>query len=402
MLMTIKLLFWFLFFGVFYSYFGYGILLFILIKIKRLFSINITPTIKNWESETLPHVTFMVAAYNEERWIDDKIRNSLSLNYPKDKISFYFVTDGSNDNTPYFIQSYQSRTPHTEGYHIELFHEPERKGKIAAVERVMPYVKTPIVIFTDANTDLNPDAVLNIVRHYTDPSVGAVAGEKRVQMSGEASGAGEGAYWKYESLLKKWDSELYSVVGAAGELFSLRTELYAPVEKDTLIEDFVMTLRIAQKGYRVIYEPDAYAVEGHSADVKEELKRKIRISAGGLQAVWRLRDLLNPFKYGVLTFQYVSHRVLRWTLAPLALPIIFILNYLISEQEGGIYQWILWCQIVFYGMSFLGWLFEQYKIKVKMFYIPYYFCMMNYSVYRGLIRLIKGNQSVVWEKAKRA
>ena len=287
------------------------------------------------------------------------------------------------------------------GANIELFHQPERQGKIAAVERVMPHVKTPIVIYSDANTDLNPDAIRNIVRHYNDPSVGAVAGEKRVQMSGEASGAGEGFYWKYESLLKRWDSELYSVVGAAGELFSLRTELFSPVEKDTLIEDFVMTLRVAQKGYRVVYEPEAFAVEGHSADVKEELKRKIRISAGGLQAVWRLRDLLNPFKYGILTFQYLSHRVLRWTLAPIALPIIFIINIFLA-QESGLYQSILICQIFFYAMSILGWVFEQYKVKVKLFYIPYYFSMMNYAVYRGFFRLISGRQSVVWEKSKRA
>jgi poly-beta-1,6-N-acetyl-D-glucosamine synthase len=265
----------------------------------------------------------------------------------------------------------------------------------------MPFVKTPIVIFTDANTDLNKDAIRNIVRHYSNPSVGAVAGEKRVLMSGEASGAGEGFYWKYESLLKKWDSELYSVVGAAGELFSIRTELFMPVEKDTLIEDFVMTLRIAQKGFKVIYEPDAYAVEGHSADVKEELKRKIRISAGGLQAIWRLRDLFNPFKYGILTFQYVSHRVLRWTLAPIALPIIFIINIYLAKTST-FYTFTFGCQMIFYTLSALGWACEQFKLKIKMFYIPYYFCIMNYSVYRGFIRLVKGSQSVVWDKAKRA
>ena len=403
MLETVKLIFWFLLIGVFYSYFGYGILLFFLIKIKRFFSKKTDSVNENSGIIYLPNVTFMVAAYNEERWIDDKIINSLALDYPKDKISFVFVTDGSNDSTPDLVKSFTTRHPHITGYDIQLFHQPERKGKIAAVERVMPHVTTPIVIFTDANTDINPSAVRNIVRHYADPSVGAVAGEKRVQMSGEASGAGEGFYWKYESFLKKWDSELYSVVGAAGELFSLRTELYAPVEKDTLIEDFVMTLRIAQRGFRVVYEPGAYAVEGHSADVKEELKRKIRISAGGLQAVWRLRDLLNPFKYGVLSFQYISHRVLRWTLAPVALPIIFVLNWYLTEGGDNLfYTIILWCQVAFYLMSILGWVFEQYKVKVKLFYIPYYFCMMNYSVYRGLMRLISGQQSVIWEKAKRA
>ena len=400
--MTSKLVFWLLLFIVFYSYFGYGILLFFLVKIKRLFSKSTDSIPKISFQQDLPEVTFMVAAFNEEDWIEDKIRNSLELDYPKSKIRFFFVTDGSNDATTELIRSFSAKNPKiTEGVSIEVFHQPERRGKIAAVERVMPFVKTPIVVFTDANTDLNPEAIKNIVRHYADPTVGAVAGEKRVRMSGEASGAGEGIYWKYESLLKKWDSELYSVVGAAGELFSLRTALYLPVEKDTLIEDFVMTLRIAQKGNRVIYEPEAYAVEGHSENVKEELKRKIRISAGGLQAIWRLRDLLNPFKYGTLSFQYISHRVLRWTLAPAALPIIFILNILIAK-ESTFYTYILWCQIFFYAAAVLGWIFEQNKVKVKAFYVPYYFCMMNYSVYRGLIRLIKGSQSVVWDKAKRA
>ncbi len=389
--------FWLLLFILFYSYVGYGILLGFLVKSKKK---------KSQPEDSHPHynepeVTFLVAAYNEEQWIEDKIRNSLALDYPKDKIRFFFVTDGSNDSTADRIVNFKN----TEGYHIELFHQPERRGKIAAVERVMPFVKTPIVVFTDANTDINADAIKKIVRHYADPKVGAVAGEKRVEMSGEASGAGEGIYWKYESALKKWDSELYSAVGAAGELFSIRTELYQPVESDTLIEDFVMTMRIAERGYKIVYESDAYAVEGHSANVKEELKRKIRISAGGLQAVWRLRSLLNPFKYGVLSFQYISHRVLRWTLAPLALPLIFVLNWQLILRGGtwtNLYTFIFWAQVVFYLSAALGWVFEQFKVKVKAFYVPYYFCMMNYSVYRGFGRLISGRQSVVWEKAKRA
>ena len=398
--------FWLLIFIVFYSYIGYGIVLGIVVKLKILFNHSVAPP-----QYIEPEVTFLVAAYNEEQWIEDKIRNSLALDYPKDKIQFFFVTDGSNDSTPDRIINFKNiegRNPDTfgtEGYHIELFHQPERRGKIAAVERVMPFVKTPIVVFTDANTDINPDAIKKIVRHYADEKVGAVAGEKRVQMSGEASGAGEGIYWKYESVLKKWDAQLYSAVGAAGELFSIRTNLYQPVEKDTLIEDFVMTMRIAERGYKIVYESEAYAVEGHSANVKEELKRKIRISAGGLQAVWRLRSLLNPFKYGVLSFQYISHRVLRWTLAPLALPLIFILNWQLILRGGNwtnFYTVIFWAQIVFYLSAALGWFFEQFKVKVKAFYVPYYFCMMNYSVYRGFGRLVAGSQSVVWEKAKRA
>lgn len=385
---------------VFFSYAGYGVVLFLLIKIKRLIFGKFTPP--QYEEENLPEVTFMVAAYNEESWIEEKIRNTLALDYPADKLRFYFVTDGTTDGTNERIVRFPTSR------RIELFFQPERRGKIAAVERVMEFVETPITIFTDANTDINPQAIRQMVRHFANPKVGAVAGEKRVRMGErDDAGASEGLYWKYESLLKKWDSELYSVVGAAGELFALRTDLYQPVEKDTLIEDFVMTMRIAKRGYKVVYEPNAYAAEGKSASVGEELKRKIRISAGGLQAVWRLRALLNflpsPLGFGCLSFQYISHRVLRWTLAPLFLPLIFLANMLIVLRGGGLlYELLFSAQTLFYIAAILGWILETKQLKVKVLFVPYYFCMMNYSVYMGCLRLVKGRQSVVWDKAKRS
>ena len=348
-MLTLKVAFWLAVFIVFYAYLGYGFLLFGVIKIMRLFS----PRRKApaFSEENLPAVTFIVAAYNEEKWMEDKICNCLSFNYPREKISLWFVTDGSNDRTPEVVKNF----PAPPGADLQLFHQPERRGKIAAVERIMPLVKTPVIIFTDANTVVNSDAIRNIVRHYADPKVGAVAGEKRIALGekGDATGAGEGIYWKYESLMKKWDSELHTVVGAAGELFSIRTELYQSVPKDTLIEDFVLTLRIAQQGYRVVYEPDAYAAESQSASIKEELKRKVRIAAGALQAAWRLRSLLNPGRHGLLTFQYVSHRLLRWTLAPLALPFIFVANAVLASGSD-FYRLLFWLQVVCYLVALLG------------------------------------------------
>ncbi|MDF1866597.1 MAG: glycosyltransferase family 2 protein, partial [Saprospiraceae bacterium] len=367
-----------------------------LIKLKRLF--NGQPKLPI--PSDLPEVTFLVAAYNEEDWIEEKIKNGLSFNYPIEKIHFFYVTDGSNDRTPQLIEDYKI----PKGVNLKLFHQPQRQGKIAAVERVMKFVETPIVIYTDANTIVNPDAIYNIVRHYEDEKVGGVAGEKRIHVgsTGDATGAGEGFYWKYESQLKSWDSELNSVVGAAGELFSIRTELYEHVPSNTVIEDFVMTMKIAQKGYRIVYEPNAYATEGQSASIKEELKRKIRIAAGGFQAISRLVELLNPFKYGVLTFQYISHRVLRWTLAPLCLPLILFSNILLAIFSGGIFQILLICQISFYLFAMLGFILERKKLKIKAFFIPYYFCIMNYAVYRGFFRNLAGKQSSLWERAKRA
>jgi poly-beta-1,6-N-acetyl-D-glucosamine synthase len=190
-------------------------------------------------------------------------------------------------------------------------------------------------------------------------------------------------------------------VGAAGELFAFRREAYEHVPLDTIVEDFYLTMRIAQKGWRVQYAPDAYAVESSSASVQEELKRKIRISAGGLQAVWRLLPLLNVFRYGVITFQYVSHRVLRWTLAPLFLPILLLTNIYLAYCGQTLYQIILGLQLCFYGAALAGWLLERRKMKIKAFFVPYYFCVMNYAQYAGFRRIIRGQQSVLWERAKR-
>lgn len=385
-------LFWICLFLAGYTYLGYGVVLYSLVRLQQVFFPRSSDC---FSEEELPELTLIVAAYNEADCIDEKIRNSLSLRYPQGRLHIWIVTDGSDDATPQRVAQYSS---------VRHFFQPERKGKIAAVNRVMPLVTTPVVIFTDANTLLNEHAAINLARHFKDSKVGAVAGEKRVS-SGEqdaASGAGEGFYWKYESALKRWDSALYSVVGAAGELFSVRTDLYEEVPADTIIEDFYLTLSIAQAGYRVVYEPDAYAVEGPSASVKEELKRKVRIAAGGIQAIVRLRALLNPFRYGILSFQYISHRVLRWTITPFALVGLLISNAWLLGEPTVFYRLFFAGQLLFYGLAAVGWGLAAQKIKVKAFFVPYYFCVMNYAVFAGIIRYLKGSQSVVWERAERA
>jgi cellulose synthase/poly-beta-1,6-N-acetylglucosamine synthase-like glycosyltransferase len=387
------ILFWACLGVILYTYIGYAILLFFLTRFTSKKS-------KVDSTGELPTVTFIVAAYNEEKDIEAKIENSLQFDYPKDKITFFFVTDGSNDRTSTLVEHY----PVSSDVDLQLFHHPERRGKIAAVNRIMPLVDSDITIYSDANTYVNPEAIREIVRHYQNPKVGAVAGEKRIQQQQkeDASSAGEGIYWKYESTLKKWDAQLNSVVGAAGELFSIRTRLYEEPPQDSIVEDFYMTMRIAAQGYKVAYEPQAYARETASASVPEELKRKIRIAAGGFQSIVRLADLLNPFKHGLLTFQYVSHRVLRWTLAPLSLLVLFLVSLYLSNAYGGWYPFFFGLQVIFYVLAIVGYLLENRKIKAKIFFVPYYFCVMNYAVIRGFFRYLSGRQSVVWERAKRA
>jgi cellulose synthase/poly-beta-1,6-N-acetylglucosamine synthase-like glycosyltransferase len=378
-------------FLIFYAFIGYGFLLFILIKVKRLiFGKPLMP-----EAENLPTCTLIVAAYNEEAFIERKIKNSLDLIYPENKLNFIFVTDGSTDETARIV----SKSPQ-----VNHMHAAARLGKMAAVHRAIAKVKTDVIVFTDANTFLNKEAIINICRHYADSKTGAVAGEKRVNITETADAtAGEGFYWKYESKLKAWDSELYSVVGAAGELFSIRTNLYQPVPAGAIIDDFMISMLIAEKGYKIVYEPEAYAMETGSENVKEELKRKIRIAAGGIQSIIWLKSLLIPFKTPLLSFQYISHRVLRWTIVPFLMLLVLLLNILIVMRGNSapLYQVLLMAQVVFYGMSALGWLMVAKEIKVKIFFIPYYFSMMNYAVIMGIVRFTKGKQSAVWEKAKR-
>jgi cellulose synthase/poly-beta-1,6-N-acetylglucosamine synthase-like glycosyltransferase len=371
-----------------YTYLIYFLIAVVLAKFSSRKALE-TNEITNW-----PAVTMVIAAYNEERFIAEKLQNSIMLDYPTEKLSILVVSDGSVDNTMNIVREFNQ---------VQHFHEPERRGKIHAVDRIMKFIKTPVVVFTDANTLLNTEAIKNIMRHYQDEKVGGVAGEKRVisTETDSASGAGEGLYWKYESILKKADSDLHTVVGAAGELFSIRTNLYQSPPPDTIIEDFYLSMKIVAQGYRFVYEPDAYAMEGPSATTEDEWKRKVRISAGGLQAIARLTNLLNPFRYGVTSFQYISHRVLRWTLAPLSLVVILISNVFLFSYAF-FFELMLYAQLAFYLLAIIGHTFRNKKIPIKGFFVPYYFTLMNLSVFFGLFRILKGKQSVVWEKAERA
>ncbi|MDR1671861.1 MAG: glycosyltransferase family 2 protein [Bacteroidales bacterium] len=391
----IAIVFWASAFIVCYAYAGYGVLLWLLVKIKQWAGSG--EQIYVYDGE-LPEVTLLVTAYNERDFVAEKIKNSLELDYPEGKLKMVWITDGSDDGTPDLLRQYPE---------VVVYHRPERAGKIAAINRGMKLVGSPIVVFSDANTILGKESIMRMVRLFADPKVGCVSGEKRIYRKEKdmAAGAGEGLYWKYESFLKKYDARLYSVVGAAGELFAVRRALFAEVEHDTLLDDFIISLRIAMQGYIIRYDPEAYACETSSTNIREELKRKIRIAAGGIQSVVRLRPLLNIFKYGVLSFQYISHRVLRWTLAPLCMLLLLASNLALAWQAGFVpnnFFVITFCfQIVFYIMVVSGWFLKDRHIKLKILFVPYYFFIMNFAVYLGFFRYVRKKQDVRWERAKR-
>ncbi|WP_308596854.1 glycosyltransferase family 2 protein [uncultured Parabacteroides sp.] len=382
-------LFWFGLFIVFYTYIGYGILLYLIVHIKETVkkkAIHPLPA-------SLPDVTLFIAAYNEEDIVRQKMENCRDLSYPSDKLRIVWVTDGSDDHTNKRLAAYED---------VSVFFTPERKGKTEALNRGMQYVSTPYVVFTDANTMLNTEAIKEIVRCFSNPKVGCVAGEKRVDtQSAQGATAGEGFYWKYESALKDLDDRLYSAVGAAGELFAIQTRLFEQMPSDTLLDDFILSLRIAAKGYKIAYCKEAYATETTSLNMKEEEKRKIRIAAGGLQSVWRLRGLFNIFRYGMLSFQYISHRVLRWTVTPLMLFLLLPVNLILALSGNPFYIGTLTLQLLFYVAAYAGYRMEQRNLRNKLLFIPYYFIFMNVNVIRGFFYLNKNKGNGAWSKAKR-
>lgn len=379
-------LFWISCFAVFYNYAGYAIIVFIANKLRR--RVN-----RDSSRFFYPTVSFIVAAYNEQDCIEEKAINSLELNYPKDKIEFIFITDGSTDRTNNILRHYSP---------IRVLYNPERKGKSAALNRAVSEAKNQILIFSDANTILNKNACVNISRHYYFKETGGVAGEKKVLSLSESRnevGGGEGLYWKYESFLKKLDSDFYSVVGAAGELFSLRKELYEPVAENVILDDFILSMKVAEKGYRIVYEPNAYAMELPSFSLKDESKRKIRIAAGGFQAISLLPGSLHFWKNFRLFFLYFSHRILRWTLSPACLILILLSNLILLFQSNlPLYKILFAAQLLFYGMALMG---SFSRFNFKLFKLSYYFVFMNISVILGFFRFLRGGQPAIWEKAKR-
>lgn len=394
-MLTLKILFWATLLIVFYTYIGYGILLYIIIRLKRLLKGDpLQPAMP--ADEDLPTMTLMICAYNEEDVVAEKMANTLALDYPKDKFRIMWVTDGSNDRTNELLKAYPE---------VDIVFSPERKGKTAALKHGLRELKTRYVAFTDANTMINNGALREIARLFSDPTVGCVSGEKRVaaRKAGEMAAEGEGLYWKYESTLKRWDSELYSAMGAAGELYAIDPKLCREVPDEALLDDFMLSMYVVQAGKRIAYTPDAFAREYGSANIHEESKRKRRIAAGGLQSIWWLRSMLNPLKQPLVTFQYVSHRVLRWSITPIAMVLLLLVNIaLVIMGAGTFYTVMLILQAIFYLMALAGWLQNRFGYKNKLLYTAYYFVFMNFNVFRGMSYLRTHGKSGAWEKAKRS
>ncbi len=385
---------------VFYTYFGYGMLIGLFVFLGKIFKsidrkkssrspVTLSDPDSHRDEEQSPSVTLVIPCFNEATILDEKVANSLALHYPN--IHIIFITDGSSDGSKKLLEKYPQ---------VTVLHHPQRAGKAMAENRAMQFVETQITVFCDANALLNKDAILNLVKHFANPKVGAVSGEKRVMKSDTGAGSTEGIYWKYESLLKRLDSAFHTVVGAAGELFAIRTALFTPMLPDTINDDLTQSLQVNLKGYTVAYAPDAFASEMPSSDLQEEKKRKVRMVAGAWQSMARQPRIFNVFKYPLLAFQFISHRALRWTLCPLAIMLLIPTGILLCCTKE-IYSLLFYLQSVFYALAILGFIAERTNLRLKLLFVPYYFLFMNYTAMLGFFRFMKGGQTALWEKAKR-
>lgn len=336
-----------------------------------------------------PTVTFIIPALNEEAVITAKLENLLSLDYPPALREIIVIADGSTDRTVELVQTYAGRG-------IQLLFQPERRGKIAAMNRAVPAAQGEILIFSDANTFMEPGSVRALVRNFADPQVACVSGEKRIRPAAQLQAEGESAYWRYESTLKRADSQVSTAIGALGEFFAIRRTLYRPLAEDSIIEDFVLSMQLVMEGWRVVYEPAAITWETASPTLRGEWRRRTRMAAGGFQALGRLRGLLSP-RYGLVGFQYFSHKVLRW-LAPLFM--LLALGIAVALTRWPFYRLCWWGQVGFYALAGLGGLLEILGVRSKWLRIPFYFCFTNATALAGLIRYLTRRQTVLWTKAR--
>jgi cellulose synthase/poly-beta-1,6-N-acetylglucosamine synthase-like glycosyltransferase len=367
---------------VFYAYFVYPV---VLLAFRR------RPETRDRRPETLPLVSIVIAAYNEERVIRERLDNLLKIDYPKDKLEIVIASDGSDDDTNKIVSEHAK-----DG--ITLAALSDRSGKVNVLNRVIPGLKGDIVVLSDANTFYKSDAIRNLIRNFSDTKIGCVCGELVFQSATDSEvGKLEGFYWRYEQFLKRVEGANGSLLGANGGIYAIRKNLFETLPSNTVVEDFVLPMKILEKGYKVIYEPDAIAYEETSKKMMQEMERRIRIGAGDFQALLLTWKMLNPL-HGFKAFAYFSHKVIRW-FAPFLLIAAFIANIILAGNEP--YRLILVLQSMFYLAALVGRILSQFGVRFKLFGLPYYFISMNIALFLGFIRFCSNSQSVTWKRTER-
>ncbi len=375
-----KYLFWISLAGLFYIYFGYPIILWIFAKVRR------RPVRKG---PITPGISVIIAAYNEENVIGQRLENILNSDYPLDKIEIVVSSDGSTDGTNFILQETAS---HSEN--VRFVNSPERGGKTAALNRAVPHAQNEILVFTDANTEFDTSAIKNLVRPFADEEVGCVAGRKTIYGK-ESNTEAEGFYWKYENFLRVQESLIHSCVGADGSIYAVRKNQYCFPDPDRgYADDGMISMAVIVQGLRLIYEPEAKAYETSSSSLWREYRRKMRTLSGGLEWMVTLWKLLIPFRSPVW-WQIWSHKLFRFAIPYLLLFLFLSSAFLFSE--GYIYSLAFFMQILTYLMGVMAISGATHKI----FRLPFYLVFMNFVFASAFIRFLRRKSEVKWEKLGR-
>lgn len=335
-------------------------------------------------------VSIVVSAYNEEAVIEEKIRNCLELDYPKENLEIIIASDGSDDKTNEIVKRYF-------GKGVILADYKDRAGKAEVLNRTIPAAKNEIIVLSDANTFFRKDALKMLIRNFDDDRAGCVCGEMKFRNSRENKmGELEGFYWKYEVFLKRLEGARGSLLGANGGIYAIRKKLFEKIPANTIIDDFIIPMKILEKGYSVVYEPEAIAYEDTAKGIIQEMARRVRIGAGDFQSLVLTRGLLNPLR-GFSAYAFWSHKVLRWFAPFLLIGALFFNAFLAGEK---FYLIIFISQVSLYTAALIGRISSK-AARIKIFGICYYFVSMNIALLAGFFRFLTGTQKVTWERTER-
>lgn len=370
-----------------YIYIGYPLILFVMAKLF--------PQPHRLDDGNEPSVTLVISAHNEEKIIASKILNSLELDYPAEKLMIMVVSDGSTDETDNIVLSFQSRG-------VVLLRSEERHGKTAGLNLALGQITSEIVVFSDANAIYDKHAIRRMVRHFSDEKVGYVVGHARYEDAVEtAAGSSEGAYWGIEVRMKQWESTFSSVVGGDGAIYAIRRHLYEPLQ-DSDINDFVNPLQIVAKGYRGIFDAEAWCSEKTAGEFGKEFARKVRIANRSFNGLLRVPSDCNPLKVGRFAWMLVSHKLLRW-FSPFLLGIHYSFALAVGRDNRLLSSFVL-VIIALYGilafLALIGWWHAKEPKTAKLFYFPYYFILMNFASAVGIVMRLQGRVITTWDTVR--
>lgn len=375
MYLAAQFIFWLSFSAVFLTYFAYPLTLLLLAPLRKQHAMD----------AATPSVTLIISAYNEAAVIREKIENSLALDYPRDNLEILIISDESDDGTDQIVEEYSDRG-------VVLYRQVPRRGKSYGLTQFVPRATGKYIVFSDANSIYEPDALRRLVRHFADSTIGFVVGHQRYIEEDSAACVSESLYWRYETWLKIQESKIGSVVCGDGAIYAIRADLFVPLREDD-INDLTIPLKIVARGYRGIFDREAICYERTAADFSGEFRRKARIVNRSLRAVARNLCVLNPLRVGLFAYQLTVHKVIRW-FVPFFMLLMAATNLHLAWTGSQLYTVILFLQIGFYVLALMRAIPGLGDLKP--IYIANYFCIVNAAAGLGIIGFLFGKRVAIW------